>query len=311
MTADPKANSATPKPDRTEDAKLEAAFNKTVVHLRSHKIPPIPSNYEMIFQHYGREAGVEREGSEARQRTFYRRSASDFADGASRLSNAALEYERGASTLVTELKRPEAERNDDQIAELERKVAELSGDLASAVSEIDHLQEAVREFEEQASRDPLTGTLNRYGLDCAVAEIREASPKTSFVCMIGDLDRFKHINDTYGHPVGDKVLVHVSSLIMKHVPGQLVARFGGEEFIALMPNAELDAGVAVAEAIRAELAAQEFASRDDRFDVTISMGVVDGAPGTPLDDLYIEADARLYQAKIEGRNRVVSADRAA
>ncbi len=129
-------------------------------------------------------------------------------------------------------------------------------------------------------------------------------------CVMIDLDHFKRINDTYGHPIGDRVLVWLVGILKDGVRSEdLVARYGGEEFVLLLPNTDAHRAHSLAERLRKRIASESvpLAGGDARLRVTVSMGVADYRPGeldrTP-DELLKAADEALYRAKAHGRNRV-------
>lgn len=159
------------------------------------------------------------------------------------------------------------------------------------------------ELREQALRDPLTGLHNRRALQARFAQGVDAP----CVLALIDVDHFKRINDSAGHAVGDRVL----QALAHRLKGGLrrddeVYRVGGEEFLVLLPGAGLAAALQRLEVLRARLGAEVLDDAVDR--VTISIGVAAAtAPGTPLDPLYAAADAALYRAKAEGRDRVCAA----
>ena len=161
----------------------------------------------------------------------------------------------------------------------------------------------------QATIDPLTGLLNRRSLSDRVAQLTEQArvmgDGTSLALVTGDIDHFKQVNDTHGHQRGDDVLRDVAYLIRKTVRRfELVYRMGGEEFLVLLPGHDLAEAGRVAERIR--IAVEH--GRPGGVDVTISLGAVEfGTDGSDLHSLLARADAALYTAKREGRNRVVLA----
>ena len=128
--------------------------------------------------------------------------------------------------------------------------------------------------------------------------------------VIGDIDKFKSINDTYGHLTGDKIIKAVATSIANQTKGKdLAARFGGEEFVVLLPETPLSGGVAVAELIRKCIEKARFVnakSGEELRRVTISLGVTELIHGEPLEAAIARADAALYRAKEGGRNRVES-----
>jgi diguanylate cyclase (GGDEF)-like protein len=128
-------------------------------------------------------------------------------------------------------------------------------------------------------------------------------------CLLVDVDHFKRINDTYGHPYGDFVLVTVAKLLRKLVRRlDAVGRLGGEEFLIVMPNTPQEAAMAVAERIRQVVGDEIFLANEKHVKVTVSIGVV-RFPSSELNDkesLFKAVDEALYAAKNNGRNRVIT-----
>ena len=165
------------------------------------------------------------------------------------------------------------------------------------------------ELQHQADHDPLTGLLNRDGLQRHTAhELRPRGDRRAHVEMsvlLLDIDHFKAINDRWGHPAGDEVLVWLSGVLRTSVsPPESAARFGGEEFLLVLPREDLVVAYDRAERLRQLIAS---ASASIRHPVTVSVGVACGTVATTdadLGDLYRRADEALYHAKQSGRNRV-------
>jgi two-component system cell cycle response regulator len=165
------------------------------------------------------------------------------------------------------------------------------------------------ELRSMALTDQLTQVHNRHFLveaaQLALSEARRHGHAVSLLVI--DIDRFKTINDTHGHPVGDGVLTQVAGLLKRTTRGEdLVARFGGEEFVLLLPHCGMEDAMRKAESLRASIERAEPAG----IHVTVSIGVA-GLQGTApqsFDELFTRADRALYQAKAKGRNAVVSAD---
>lgn len=151
-----------------------------------------------------------------------------------------------------------------------------------------------RAFESRAEQEQARA--RRYGQPVALVEI--------------DIDRFKGVNDTYGHAAGDRTLSMLAKLLLRQLRAQdVVARLGGEEFVALLPETDMDRALAVCERLRAAVAAMKIEYGEQSFSVTVSLGVTvllgsDGSIGQAL----ARADKALYRAKAEGRNRVVAAE---
>ncbi|PSJ59812.1 PleD family two-component system response regulator [Pseudaminobacter soli (ex Li et al. 2025)] len=176
----------------------------------------------------------------------------------------------------------------------------------------DHLRASVAQTIEMAVTDGLTGLHNRRYLDSHLQTLfdRAVARRRSLSVMITDLDRFKSINDTYGHDGGDDVLREFARRLRQNVRGiDLACRYGGEEFVVVMPDTEGHIAEKVAERIRAEIARTPFAVGKDgqTLDVTVSVGVSSLKRGSDtVADMMKRADLALYEAKSAGRNRVVA-----
>lgn len=167
-----------------------------------------------------------------------------------------------------------------------------------------------RELDELSRMDTLTGLPNRGSFMRVLGEefAKQARSGRSACVMMCDVDFFKRINDSHGHPVGDAVLARLGRLLGDTVrqPIDVPARFGGEEFVVLLPETTLEDAVRVAERIRGRLAAEPFESEGRPFRVTLSIGIAEACDGDGEKALR-EADAALYRAKEAGRDRIVTA----
>jgi diguanylate cyclase (GGDEF)-like protein len=184
----------------------------------------------------------------------------------------------------------------------------FAGQVGLAVANI-RLREALRT---QSIKDPLTGLYNRrYMTEMLEREIRRAArAEQSLGLLVLDLDHFKAFNDTYGHDAGDAVLRETASFLTKSIRAEdVVCRFGGEEFVVILPTANLDAAHARAESIRSRLHELTVLHQGQSLGmITVSIGVAAfPVHGTSPQKLLDAADAALYCAKKEGRDRVVNA----
>lgn len=161
-----------------------------------------------------------------------------------------------------------------------------------------------------AVTDGLTNTANRKQLDAILNEeiprsVRYGHPLS---LLMLDIDRFKSINDTHGHLVGDYVLCGLASILQRRLrPADKLGRYGGEEFCVILPETAAEDAVRIAEDMRVLVATHRFETAGKSLSVTISIGVAALAPEMTREDLYRLADERLYAAKNAGRNRVCGA----
>ncbi|MBI3803061.1 MAG: sensor domain-containing diguanylate cyclase [Nitrospirae bacterium] len=169
--------------------------------------------------------------------------------------------------------------------------------------------EVHQEVQALASRDELTSLLNRRAfLNVVHQEFRRAARhETSLALILIDIDRFKQINDHYGHLVGDNVIREIGEIIKKSVREvDIVARYGGDELVVVLPKTNLEEAMVAAQRIRKKIGTTLFKSDDRAIQITISMGVAQSPASlirTP-DDLFRLADQALYVAKEKGRNRI-------
>jgi two-component system cell cycle response regulator len=176
----------------------------------------------------------------------------------------------------------------------------------------DELRANVTQTIELAVTDGLTGLHNRRYLDSHLQKLfdRAVARNRPLSLMIADIDRFKVINDTYGHAGGDDVLQQFAQRLRKNVRGiDLACRYGGEEFVVIMPDTNPALARSVAERIRDEIESEPFlvSGGARAINVTASAGVATLGKGiTNVSDLLKEADKALYEAKATGRNRVVA-----
>lgn len=184
-----------------------------------------------------------------------------------------------------------------------------AGELRARLKTGMRIIELEKSLQEQALRDPLTGLYNRrYMQETLERELNRAVRKNTEVGIIlADIDHFKKINDTFGHQAGDVVLREISGFLRDHIrSSDVVCRFGGEEFLLVLPDSSADGAFARAEDLRSSLAECEIEYQGRSIDVTFSAGVaVFPHSGATVDELIAAADRALYHAKSEGRNRVV------
>ncbi|QTE28887.1 histidine kinase N-terminal 7TM domain-containing diguanylate cyclase [Pengzhenrongella sicca] len=184
-----------------------------------------------------------------------------------------------------------------------RRLFEANAQLLGQIETIDRLR---ADLVEVASRDPLTGLHNRRYLVEQFAGMLDAAERTGTELAVAliDVDRFKSINDHYGHLIGDEVLVALADRVRAHLPaGALVCRWGGEEFFVALPGATVAQGFAVADDVRRRCERDGIDVTGATVHCTVSIGLANyPAAGTSMNELFHAADVALYLAKGSGRN---------
>ena len=206
---------------------------------------------------------------------------------------------------------------ESEFVDAKREIVKLKDLLGeSNMDKIQSLLDEVERYRELSLTDELTGLYNkRYFMsrlreECARAK-RYEEPLSLVFC---DIDYFKRINDTYGHHVGDKILSQVGSLLAGEVDeltvlsrlrkSDIVARFGGEEFVVILPETDLEGGRRAAEKMRTAVETHEYALNGERVGLSMSFGVSEFDVDGSSMDLIKQADEAMYRAKRNGRNRV-------
>jgi diguanylate cyclase len=203
---------------------------------------------------------------------------------------------------------------DEHQKQRDRREQEVATRLQSLASRVATMEQEAQGFrahlEEQRQKaliDTLTGLPNRAAwnerLDHEVDQLQKH--RSSLLLGILDLDHFKRINDGYGHLAGDKVLKIIATQLQKRVrPSDFIARFGGEEFVFLLPHTQMAEGLALLERLRVTIEACPFHFKGEPVTITVSMGITTFKPGERSDLVLKRADQALYRAKAEGRNRI-------
>ena len=205
--------------------------------------------------------------------------------------DAALRSLRTATAIARSIRAEEIERQTRAIAAQRR---------------IEQSRLEAERYRKLALEDGLTGLMNRRSVDAAIGAIMQDARRGNWWIALCDIDHFKSINDRFSHAVGDQVLVRVGAILRAHCRADDIAgRYGGEEFVfALRAGGAADA-VAVCERLRAAVESEDWSSIHAELRVTLSLGLAGAAAHTDAASLFAAADARLYEAKRGGRNRVV------
>ena len=174
------------------------------------------------------------------------------------------------------------------------------------------MEQAVARQHDLATHDGLTGVYNRLELNDALERYgaRSARDNTPMALLMIDIDHFKTVNDRYGHLAGDHVLREVAQRVGKRLRrADMLARFGGEEFLALLPGTNVQGAMVVAESVRCAISEHPVAVLGHNIPVTVSVGVHVGIPGQApytTEAMIAASDRALYEAKAQGRNRVIA-----
>lgn len=215
-------------------------------------------------------------------------------------------------------------KDRDEIARETQKVMEntrsteqsqrnFDAQMSGMMEEMQTLRQQLEQVREESLTDALTGLANRKAFDQKLDQMIDlnAQHESPFSLVIGDIDHFKKFNDTYGHLVGDKVLQYVAKKIKSCIKGKdMAARFGGEEFVLILPETDLAGAEIVAEQVRAEVSRSNLTDNAKNVDygkITISLGVGEFQQNELSQELLKRADQALYLAKENGRNRIEKA----
>lgn len=191
----------------------------------------------------------------------------------------------------------------NELSEMRERATTTEAEIAKLHQELDRVSA-------EARHDPLTGALNRKGLDEALErELSTVRRKETPLCMaLLDIDNFKALNDTLGHAKGDEALNHLASVARECMrPQDTLARFGGEEFVILLPDTPLDRGIEAMTRLQRELTKRFFLAGTEKILITFSAGVAQLANGEAAADAIRRADQAMYLAKRAGKNRVLGA----
>jgi diguanylate cyclase len=314
--------------------------------MASHKIPTTPENYAVWYEYTtGKNTALVKKIDEIKtQNRVFTQSVNDhlyeiFIARRPQLSihqlNASVKnvidslleqiqkedqghssYSQSLETLANQVNRIA------QLSDLEHLIAQLVSDAHQRTLENESFRQQIKKMSQEvedldsklkrvaldADTDALTGIFNRRALNQTLSSyLRDTKKQFSLVML--DIDHFKKLNDQHGHLTGDKVLKFVASLIGKNIRGQdYLARFGGEEFVILLPETELESALCVANNIRHYLANQALYDSSNDLQLgrlTLSMGVACRQKNDTADILLERADQCLYLAKQKGRNKAV------
>ncbi len=204
----------------------------------------------------------------------------------------------------TQLIQEEARSSRDQIMAARREADEAENRIKELEKKLEKMSELVKE-------DQLTGSLNRRGFDDVYErEAARADRRNTSLCVaLLDLDNFKALNDTYGHFAGDEALIHLVRVVKDTLrPTDVIARFGGEEFLILLPDTRVEDATLTMIRVQRALTKHFFMYKNEQILITFSAGVAQRSPNEDQDAVTNRADAAMYRAKKAGKNRVFAAE---
>jgi diguanylate cyclase len=208
-------------------------------------------------------------------------------------------------TIATDIKNHYQQDKETQ-EQFQDSMAELVNKMISLELETENLKAELKVVHTQATHDTLTGLPNRNSYNQRLKEeiARYHRYKSPLTLAIWDIDHFKNINDTYGHKSGDKVLALTAKQLQDHTRDtDFIARFGGEEFVMLLPNTDKESALVLIEQLREIIQTTGFNANGKAVPITISCGLTDFLEEDTEDSLFERADKALYEAKNQGRNR--------
>ena len=248
---------------------------------------------------------IDRLGQVAASTGDYHEKIGGYSDKISKADNIAeLNTILDEVLRETRLVQTEALKARDKMVLARQEVQDAENRIHTLEAKLQHLSELVRE-------DQLTGSLNRRGLDDVFErETARADRRGTPLCIaMLDLDDFKKLNDTYGHIAGDAALKHLVKIVKDTLRSMdVIARFGGEEFLILMPETTVDAASQTMTRLQRELTKHFFLHDNEKVLITFSAGVALRRPNEDQGELVKRADKAMYTAKQTGKNRVVVAD---
>jgi len=303
---------------------------KTLNHMVAHHTPLLPDLYSKYFYVFLDEVDQEikelidsKDGNGKRELKQRQESSIKIVDAVAEVIN---DLDRSTKSHSRNLKDHEQKLKvmekivdlvefkkliSNEIGQVRESNVSLQHKLTQAQQEVQTLQSQLTEITDLATIDELTGLYNRRALFSRLVEehSRVERYKENFSLMIFDIDDFKQVNDTYGHQVGDAILKKLAHFLKGNLrTSDFISRFGGEEFIAILPSTEMEKARQVAEKMRHMLGKKVFEDKKGaiKIKITVSTGIAQCTPGDTIDNLIKRADDALYMAKNNGKNTILT-----
>ena len=289
-------------------------FNDDLDRLIKQSDPLEENQLRVLYQHYFLQDEAFLEAMRQELRHVISKLLEEFGYSGKQLSNYTqtlhqfvdiLDSQGSSSDMFEETQKVIEETNS-----LEKAQQGLKLQVVDIIAEVDALREELQQVREESKIDALTGIANRKAFDMELDHSILAARETRkpLCLLLLDIDHFKRFNDTYGHLIGDKVLRYVAASFKRNIKGNdFLARFGGEEFVIILPSTSINGAMILAEQIREDVSSGNLTGRDTDTSygkMMISIGVTQFLASDLPDELVARADKALYLAKERGRNRV-------
>ncbi|MEM6818746.1 MAG: diguanylate cyclase [Pseudomonadota bacterium] len=302
---------------------IESLFRSVLEHYQAQQ-QRLSETERFLAEVSGALAGLEQYVASAREDTAAGRAAtevlqSDVAETVGSIEQRVADTNdldelrssvRDGISALSDRMRTFTQTEHERYAAAERRSAELESEIASLRAHTRSLEQTLEAQAGKLLRDQLTGVHSRRALDARIEEgvARHQRQSQSLAYTIWDIDHFKRINDSYGHPAGDHILRSVAQTLERYTrASDFVARLGGEEFVILLPDTTEQNAMIIADKLREVIAASQYEFDGHNIAVTISCGVATLGEGASAQQLYEHADRALYRAKQSGRNRCEAA----
>jgi len=295
------------------DKKLVQEVNQAMAHSVGFSREICSNLYQNFVLDTGRQQKTLDDAAENAQKVL-----TEMLSVATGLSGETQSYNNNLDTYIEKIATDLGDRNVKEIfkdlvaatATLKSKSEVISQRLEESTKEIEGLRKNLEQVTHESQRDFLTGVYNRKTFEKMFDEQVETATEqsTPVSLLMLDIDHFKQFNDKFGHLLGDEVLKIVARVLMNTLKGRdVVARFGGEEFIVMLPETNIESAMIVAEILRNNIASKELKQKNTGENygaITISIGVAHFRPGDDMQSLIKRADDALYKSKRNGRNCV-------
>ncbi|WP_179958397.1 GGDEF domain-containing protein [Chitinimonas arctica] len=313
---------ATPSPSHTlTPSDIARVALKRLAELG---LPPTPENYTKFYNAIAAiKSPTDKSSEELKSAYQVLFRVSDVLDGMNEASGLLLEdLSRGGAVMDKSLDTLRSSNDPEQLQAVLGELIESTGSVRQTVSsshrDLQELKQAMDKIQTDLAlnrktleQDPLTGALNRQGLEHLLAREVKRVRRAAYALTVAilDLDEFKRVNDRHGHLVGDKVLMHFSSIAKAVLrESDILVRYGGEEFLVLLPETDLNGARFVIDRLRQVNAKTPYFYQNQHIEIRFSTGVAELKADENGHAMLLRADQAMYRAKGAGRDQMVFAD---